>query len=118
MATCLLYEGYEKEALEIVKGVRMRYDGKNRNPFNEVECGNHYARSLASYGLLLAYSGFGFDMTRGEISFRARKEAYTTFFTTAQGFGLCRIDGTNYEVQMLCGTLDGIKIKIDREGAR
>lgn len=118
VATCLLYEGYEKEALEIVKGVRMRYDGKNRNPFNEVECGNHYARSLASYGLLLAYSGFGFDMTRGEISFRARKEAYTTFFTTAQGFGLCRIDGTNYEVQMLCGTLDGIKIKIDREGAR
>jgi len=112
VATCLAYEGYEREAFDIVKAVRERYNGKNRNPFNEVECGNHYARSLASYGLLLAYSGFTFDMTKKQIAFKAKELPYTTFFTTAQGFGLCHIDGNEYRVQMLYGDLNGIEIKI------
>ncbi len=112
VATCLVYEGYVREALDIVRAVRDRYNGKNRNPFNEVECGNHYARSLASYGLLLAFSGFRFDMTKKEISFRAQEKPYTTFFTTADCFGLCKIEGNSCETQVLYGNLNGIQIKI------
>lgn len=112
VATCLGFEGEWDRALAVVRAVRDRYNGKNRNPFNEVECGNHYARSLASYGLLLAYSGFGFDMRKKEIYFRAGKEPYTTFFTTATCFGLCRVRGKEYDVQVLYGDLNGIEIKI------
>lgn len=44
----MLYEGMEKEGLEAIKNIRDRYDGKKRNPFDEAECGHHYARAMAS----------------------------------------------------------------------
>lgn len=57
-AACLmLQEGMERQALEIVSAIRARYDGQKRNPWAEIECGGSYVRSLASYSLLLAYSG-------------------------------------------------------------
>ena len=43
-----VYDGLVDEGLEIVRAVRARHDGARRNPWNEVECGNHYARSLAT----------------------------------------------------------------------
>ncbi len=50
-----LYAGLPDQALELLeRTLRDRYDGIARNPWNEIECGNHYARSLASWGLLLA----------------------------------------------------------------
>lgn len=43
-------------ATQITADVRDRYKGERRNPFNEVECGNHYVRSMASFGLVHAFS--------------------------------------------------------------
>lgn len=65
----MIQEGLVDEGLEVVKAVRDRYDGAKRNPWNEFECGSNYARSMASYALLPALSGFEFDMTRGHIGF-------------------------------------------------
>ncbi|MBC7364647.1 MAG: hypothetical protein H5U07_08960 [Candidatus Aminicenantes bacterium] len=48
MASYLIYEGMTKEGLTIVKAVRYRYDGRCRNPWDEVECGHHYARAMSS----------------------------------------------------------------------
>jgi uncharacterized protein (DUF608 family) len=47
--------GRPDDALKIVTDVRNRYDGSRRNPFDEVECGHHYVRSMASWGLLAAW---------------------------------------------------------------
>ncbi|MFQ5791573.1 MAG: GH116 family glycosyl-hydrolase [Acidobacteriota bacterium] len=58
VAAHLIYEGFVDEGVNIVRAVRNRYDGERRNPWNEVECGNHYARALASWSVLLALSGF------------------------------------------------------------
>ena len=52
-----------------MKAVRDRYDGYKRNPWNEVECGNHYVRSMSSWALLLALSGFKCDMVEKRIYF-------------------------------------------------
>ena len=65
----MLSEGYVLQGESIVKAVRDRYDGEKRNPWSEIECGHNYARSMASYALLLIYSGFSFDMTRNYIGF-------------------------------------------------
>ena len=51
----------------------LRYDGEKRNPWNEMECGSNYARAMSSYALLLALSGFEFDMTKGEIGFHPKQ---------------------------------------------
>jgi len=58
VASDLIAEGFTKEGLTIVKALRSRYDGRVRNPWNEYECGNYYARAMASYALLGALSGF------------------------------------------------------------
>ena len=49
LASHLLSEGMIREGLSIIRGIHDRYDGKRHNPWNEVECGDHYARALASW---------------------------------------------------------------------
>lgn len=56
-ASHMIMNGLVDEGLEIVHEIRKRYDGTTRNPFNEMECGSNYARSMASYSLLGALSG-------------------------------------------------------------
>ncbi len=69
-AAChMIQEGMVEEGLEIVRAIRDRYDGEKRNPWNEIECGSNYARSMASYALLPALSGFSFDMVKGHMGF-------------------------------------------------
>jgi len=89
VASHLIYEGYLDEGLSIVKGVRDRHDGERRNPWNEFECGSHYARSMASWGLLTAFAGFEFDVPRRRIGFTPRwyAKAYRTFWSLDSGWG-------------------------------
>lgn len=55
-AALCLYEGLTEEALEIVTATRARYDGQQRNPFNEIECGDHYIRALSAWSLPKAWT--------------------------------------------------------------
>lgn len=57
VATTLVYLGMTDEAETLVNAVRARFDGCRRNPFDEMECGYHYARSMAAWGLIPAYAG-------------------------------------------------------------
>ena len=65
----MIQEGLVDEGLQVIRAVRVRYDGENRNPWNEFECGSNYSRSMASYALLPALSGFSFDMVNKHIGF-------------------------------------------------
>ncbi|GID32938.1 GH116 family glycosyl hydrolase [Paractinoplanes brasiliensis] len=56
VAAHCFYEGLDDEGLAIVRGVRARYDGTRRNPFNEIECGDHYVRAMAGWSLLTAWT--------------------------------------------------------------
>jgi non-lysosomal glucosylceramidase len=60
LAVHLLQEGLRDEAVAVVRDIRTRYDGRRRNPFDEAECGHHYARALASWGLVTAYPGINY----------------------------------------------------------
>ena len=68
-AGLLISEGMIDEGMAVVTAIRDRYRGYNRNPFNEIECGNNYARSMASFALLPIFSGFSFDMPKNELGF-------------------------------------------------
>jgi len=56
-AALCLHEGMDAEARAVIAAARARYDGTKRNPFNEVECGDHYVRALSAWSLLSAWSG-------------------------------------------------------------
>lgn len=60
-AVGMLYEGLESEGLECIRMIRARYDGRRRNPFDEAECGHHYARAMASWAAILALTGFHYS---------------------------------------------------------
>ena len=92
VATTLVYAGLTDDALTIERALRARYDGTTRNPWNEIECGNHYARSLASWGLLLAFSGAQWDAPTSTLSFDPPGGAYRGLFTTGSAWGLVDID--------------------------
>ncbi|MGE5529151.1 MAG: hypothetical protein ACM3X6_08415, partial [Patescibacteria group bacterium] len=85
-----IYEGFVAEGLTIVKAVRDRHDGYRRNPWDEVECGHHYARSMASWALLTALSGFRYDMTAGEVSFAPAVNAddFACLWSTGRAWGI------------------------------
>jgi uncharacterized protein (DUF608 family) len=90
VASHLIYEGFLKEGLTIVKAARERYRGDRRNPWDEIECGFHYARSLSSYALLLAFSGFRYSAEEQTIGFdpRAFQNNFRVFFCVENGWGM------------------------------
>jgi non-lysosomal glucosylceramidase len=118
VAAHLIYEGHVAEGLRLVKAVRDRHDGFRRNPWNEVECGHHYVRSLASWALLPALSGYRFDLTRKRISFApvVSAEDFSCFFSTGAAWGIYRqrVDPRSgrrrHEVEVLHGNLDGVTV--------
>ena len=89
VASHLIYEGFVDEGLAIVKGVRDRHNGVRRNPWNEFECGSHYARSMASWSLLTALSGYLFDLPHRTLGFAPRWNAqdWRAFWSTGSGWG-------------------------------
>ncbi len=85
----MIWEGMLTEAFAILRGVHERYSGLINNPFNEVECGDHYARAMASWGCLTALSGFEYDGPAGIIGFAPRltPENFRVFFSASEGWG-------------------------------
>ncbi|HRK20924.1 MAG TPA: GH116 family glycosyl hydrolase, partial [Fimbriimonadaceae bacterium] len=69
VAAHLAFEGMHDEALKILEAIRVRYDGRRRNPYNEYECGSHYARALASWSVFMAFIGFRHDAVTDSATF-------------------------------------------------
>ena len=86
----LIYEDMIEEGLAVVKGVRDRHDGIARNPWDEFECGHHYARAMASWSLILALSGFHYNAHERFIAFAPKVEAdnFKCFYSTGSGWGV------------------------------
>jgi uncharacterized protein (DUF608 family) len=106
-AALMIQEGLVKEGLEIVKSGRRRFDGERRNPWNEAECGANYARSMSSYSLLNALSGFEFDATRGMIGFSpvVKGSSFTAFWSLDAAWGTVQFAGRSIVLNVLYGCL-------------
>jgi uncharacterized protein (DUF608 family) len=87
VASHLMMMGETEKGLEIVRTCRDRYDGRIRNPFDEYECGHWYARALSSYAMLQALTGVRYDGVDQIMYIRPGKSDFTSFISTATGFG-------------------------------
>ena len=110
-ATHMIRHGMMKEGLSVVKGVRDRYNGEKRNPWNEMECGSNYARSMASYALLLVYSGFSFDLREGLIGFKPLNEG-SFFFSLDGAWGTFSYQKDRAEIKVLYGSAKLKKLRL------
>jgi hypothetical protein len=110
VASHMIYEGLVDEALTIVEAVRERFDGERRNPWNEFECGSHYVRAMSSYALLLALSGFEYDMTVQEIGFtpvsRSVEEEFRCFWALGTAWGIFESRPGNMTLSVLDGEIE------------
>ncbi|QEN08303.1 hypothetical protein EXM22_09990 [Oceanispirochaeta crateris] len=106
-ADLMIRRGLIEEGLKVVKSVRDRYDGFRRNPWNEMECGSNYARSMASYSLLLTFSGFTFDGRIKHIGFKPIFDGPSSFFWSFNtAWGSFTIENEKSSFVILGGNLE------------
>ncbi len=89
VASHMIWEGMITEGLAVARAIHDRYNAALRNPYNEIECSDHYARAMASYGAFTAACGYEYHGPRGYLAFRPRlqKEDFKAAFTAAEGWG-------------------------------
>jgi non-lysosomal glucosylceramidase len=112
VAAHCLYEGLTEQAERILAALSARYDGTRRNPFNHVECGDHYVRAMAGWSLLDAYTGVSYDATTGHLRVGRRPGRFPFVAGTGWGTVTIAVDGTAH-IEVLGGALPrGIEVRL------
>jgi uncharacterized protein (DUF608 family) len=86
-AVGMLYEGLTDEGLRCFAAIRARYDGRRRSPFDEAECGHHYARAMASWAGVLALTGFRYSAVEQQIAFASADAPAQWFWSSGGAWG-------------------------------
>ena len=111
VASHMIAEGLLDEGMIMTRTIHDRYHASKRNPFNEIECSDHYARAMASYGSFITACGFTYHGPKGEIGFAPKwdRKNFKAPFTTAEGWGTYsqKTDGNKhvYVLKLLYGSL-------------
>jgi hypothetical protein len=89
VASHLIAEGMTDEGLTLIKAIHDRYHAARRNPYNEIECSDHYSRAMASYGSFITACGFEYHGPKGYIRFAPKWGAdnFKAAWTGAEGWG-------------------------------
>lgn len=97
-ASLMLYEGMFDRGLECISNIRARYDGERRNPWDEAECGHHYARAMAAWSGILAASGFRYrgQKRRIEVAPRVPIDNFQSFWSNGTGWGTFGFSGGEF----------------------
>lgn len=109
-AVGMKYEGMDEEALRCFTAIRDRFDGAKRNPFDEAECGHHYARAMASWAGVLAWSGFHYSGVERQMTFTDRPGKY--FWSNGYAWGTCEVSRESVTLELLKGELRLKQLKI------
>lgn len=122
-AHCIM-EGMAEEGLKILAALRARYNGTRRNPYNEIECGDHYVRAMAGWSVLEAISGFRYNALEDTLSFAPAldMDEFRAPFTTRDGWGaFARSRQANgWQVQLTCdfGEIQFQHLHLKLQGSR
>jgi len=110
-AVHMMYEGMRNEGLEVFKAIRERYDGEKRNPFNEGEYGHRYARAMASWAGVLAWSGFHYSAVDKTMKFG--DVPGTFFWSNGYAFGTITNSIKDNKANIAIRVIEG-KIELER----
>jgi non-lysosomal glucosylceramidase len=114
-AVGMLYEGQTEAGLACIKSIRDRFDGNKRNPFDEPECGRHYARAMAAWSGPMAISRFHYSGPDRAISFTSVPGTY--FWSNGSSWGTCTVNGRKATLTVLYGTLPLRRLTLENLGS-
>ncbi len=112
-----------REGVQCFENVRRRFDGERRNPWDEPECGHHYARAMSAWSGIVALSGFRYRGSDKSViaAPRARAANFSSFWSTATGWGTfshSSKDGrTRFSLSVLAGSLPCSSVELAGEAA-
>lgn len=106
VASHLMMKGEVEKGLDIVRECRERYDGRVRNPFNEIECGHWYARAMASYGMLQGLTGVRYDAVDKNMYIDSKIGDFKSFISTDTGFGTIEWKAGKPVLNVVYGNID------------
>jgi non-lysosomal glucosylceramidase len=113
-AVGMLYEGMEAQGLGCIADIRARYDGQKRSPFDEAECGHHYARAMTAWAAVPALTGFQYSAVEKKMTFAARPGRH--FWSTGYAWGTAVVEQNNgawqVRVRVLGGKLEPCTISV------
>ncbi len=109
----MLYEGQTANGLKVLTAIRSRYDGEKRNPYDEPECGHHYARAMASWSATLALSGFQYSAINNSIAFTDKPGTY--FWSNGYSWGTCTVAAGSVQLKVIKGSLLLNKLTIGKK---
>jgi uncharacterized protein (DUF608 family) len=111
-AALMFYSGMIPQGVEYVENLRARFDGVKRNPWDEAECGHHYARAMSSWSSVVALSGFHYEGDRAHVMALPKlpHDNFHCFWATGTGWGTYSLQrtqagGVSFTIQTLAGTL-------------
>jgi uncharacterized protein (DUF608 family) len=124
-AAMMMYAGMVDEGAEYIANTRARYDGEKRNPWDEAECGHHYARAMSSWSSVVALSGFEYDGAQESVIALPRlpHRSFRSFWASGTGWGeFSYVPGTNggsfFTLRVLVGNLRCRSVMITAPGER
>jgi len=94
----MLFEGMKEDGLTVISNIRNRYDGNKRSPFDEAECGHHYARAMTAYGAVLALTGFHYSGVEKKMKFNSLEGKY--FWANGQTYGTIVLEKKGNETKV------------------
>lgn len=105
----MMYTGMVKEGIECFENIRRRYDGERRNPWDEAECGHHYARAMASWSAVLALSGFEYHGGKRRLVAvpRINSSRFQSLWSTGTGWGTFVHNRQNIGLQFSLAVIEG-----------
>lgn len=112
-AVGMIYEGMKKEALTCIQSIRDRHDGAKRNPFSEPECGHHYARSMASWSIIVALSGFQYSGVDKSMTVTDCPGNY--FWSNGYSWGTVDVSVTGVTIEVMSGSLNLKSLTVGNE---
>ncbi len=104
-ASHMIYAGMTAQGVECVRNTRARHDGEKRNPWNEPECGHHYARAMSAWSTLLAISGFHYRGGDRAITVKA-PVGHRCFWSIATAWGTFQVTAAGLTLHVDHGTLE------------
>jgi len=101
--------GMTREGVETYAGTRRRHDGERRNPFDEPECGHHYARAMSSWSGMAVLAGWRYDGPEHHLRLEraAAAQPFRCLWSTGTGWGRYSIGLENGRTKVVIETLHG-----------